>query len=124
MERIKVFVIDDNIAARAMLKSMIVTQDDMEVVGEGGTAKASMTQIANIRPDLILLKVEIADGADLCDIMTEIKNISPDIRVVICAAPNAEDLVIPAAESGAKDFVKKPYNKTNLYRTIRSAVNK
>jgi len=122
MAKIRIFVVDDNLAARAMLKSIINKQEDMEVVGEGASAQSSMLEFAEIKPDVVLLKVEVTDGAVLFNIMTKIKEISSDTKVVICAATNADDLVIPATQSGAEDFIKKPYNEKTLLRTIRNAI--
>ena len=124
MEKIKIFVVDDNLAARAMLSNIISTQEDMEVVGEGVSGEDSMPNIAEVRPDLILLEFEVSHAIKLNGIMEQIRDISPDIQVVICAAPNADELVAATTESGARDFVKKPYDRTKLFRTIRSAVFK
>ena len=119
MEKIKVFVVDDNQAARAMLSHMIDTQSDMETVGEGGSGKASLPLIEKIKPDVVMLEVETGDVLALNEIMTQIRSIDPNIHVIVCAAPNADELVDPLTASGAEDFIKKPYNKANIFRTIR-----
>ena len=123
MEKIKVFVVDDNIAARAMLMNMIKTQSDMEIVGEGGSAKASVMLIAEARPDVVMLEMETGEIFELNEFMAQVRNISPDIRVIICAAKGDDELVTPVTESGAKDFIRKPYNRLNLFRTIRHAMD-
>ena len=123
MEKIKLFIVDDNIAARAMLTNMIKTQDDMEIVGESGSGKASIPLIEQSKPDVILLEVETGDSMQLNEIMAQIRNVDTNIRVIVCAAPNADELITPITEAGAEDFIKKPYNKVNLFRTIRSAIS-
>jgi len=122
MAKIKVFVIDDNLAARKMLIRLIDSQDDMEAVGEGGTLEASLPIIKELRPEALLLEIDQSSGAHIDEIMNAIKNASPGTQLIACASPDADvEFVIPAAESGATDFVKKPYNKGNLFRTIRNA---
>ena len=125
MAKIKVFVIDDNLAARKMLMQMINTQDDMEAVGEGGTLEASLPLITELKPEALLLEIDHSSGAHIDEIMNTLKSASPITQLIACASPDADvEFVIPAAESGATDFVKKPYNKGNLFRTIRNAARR
>ena len=125
MEKIKVFVIDDNLAARKMLIRLINSQEDMEAVGEGGTLEASLPLISKLKPETLLLEIDQSYGAHIDEIMNTIKNASPVTQLIACASPDADvEFIIPAAESGATDFVKKPYNKGNLFRTIRNAAKR
>ena len=124
MGKIKVFIIDDNVAARTMLSNMINTQDDMEVVGQGGSGQSSVPLIGDTQPDVALLEIETGDVIAINDIMAQIKAVDPKIHVVICASPNAGDLITPMNEIGAEDFIRKPYNRFNLFRTIRNVMSK
>ena len=125
MAKIKVFVIDDNLAARKMLTQMINTQDDLEAVGEGGSLESSLQHITELKPEILLLEIDQSTGAHIDEIMDTLKSASPITQLIACASPGADErFVIPAAESGATDFVKKPYNQGNLFRTIRNAAKR
>jgi len=124
MEKIKIFIVDDNLAARNMLKHMIETQGDMEIVGEGGSGKASVPMIEQTAPDVVLLEVEAGGGLAIEEVMAQIKRVNPAIHVIFCAAPNDDGLIAPLMGSGAEDFIRKPYNSVSLLRTIRHVVNK
>jgi len=124
MGKIKVFIVDDNFAARTMLINMINSQDDMEVVGQGGSGQTAVPSIGDTQPDVALLEIETGDVIAINDIMAQIKAVDPKIHVIICASPNTEDLITPMNEIGAEDFIRKPYNRINLFRTIRNVMNR
>jgi len=124
MEKITVFVVDDNLAARKMLINMIDSQEDMQAVGDGGILETSLPQVAELKPDVLLLEIDVSGGALINDIMASIRSVSPDTLLILCTSGADDEFVIPAAESGATDFLMKPYNKGYLFRTIRNAAGR
>lgn len=121
LSTIKVFIIDDNIAARSMLARLIKDEEDIEIVGEAGTGQGGIIMLGEVSPDIIMLEATVGGGMLLSDIVKEIHNINPDTKIIICTDYFTSDSVPEVTEYGRLDFVQKPYKKSMLLRTIRTA---
>jgi NarL family two-component system response regulator LiaR len=119
---IKVFIIDDNIAARSILTRLIKGEADIEVIGEAGTGQGGIIMLGDLFPDVVLLEAAVGGGMHLSDILKEIHAIAPDSKVILCTDYTHEGLIPEVTEYGFYDFVKKPFIKNTLLRAIRNAV--
>lgn len=119
MEKIRIFVIDDNVVARRMLTHLLASEEDFEVVGEAGTGQGGVIMLEDVNPDVVMLEASITGGMNIADVVREIKNVSADVKVVLCADDWSKNTVIDAADYGVDDFVSKPYRKQIVCRTIR-----
>jgi len=65
-EEIRVVVVDDHILFRKGLIALISDMQDVQVVGEASNGKAGLDVIAQTKPDLVLLDVNmpVMDGVD------------------------------------------------------------
>ncbi|MDR3238641.1 MAG: response regulator [Clostridiales bacterium] len=120
MDKIKVFVVDDSVVARNMLIRTLADADDIEVAGEAGSAQGSVIMLEEVKPDVILLEASIG-GMNLNDVVKEIKNINLHVKIILCIDAIHSEKAMMATEFGADDFVRKPYNKQNVLRAVRSA---
>jgi len=59
---IRVFLLDDHEIVRRGIAQLLETQDDIEVVGEAGTAAQALARIPALRPDVAILDVRLPDG--------------------------------------------------------------
>jgi len=120
MNKIRVFIADDSPVARNMLIRMLNNEDDIEIVGEAGTAHSSVMMLDEVSPDVILLEAAIGGGVSIARLMRDIKDIKPYIRIILCVEMNLGADVIKEVEHWASDIIRKPYNKPNLLRSIRN----
>jgi len=121
-EVIKVFIIDDNIAARSILTRLIKDEADIEVVGEAGTGQGGIIMLGDLFPDVILLEAAVGGGMLLSDILKEIDTIAPDSKVILCTDYTHNYDIPEVTEYGNYDFIKKPFIKHIVLRAIRDAV--
>ena len=124
MDHVRIFVVDDSIAARTMLIRMLETVEDFEVVGQEGTGQASIIMLDEVNPDVVMLEASVSGGMKITDVVKEIKKIKPEVKIILCADSSSAANVIPAAESGADDFINKPYRKELIVRSIRECINR
>ena len=92
---------------------------DVAAVETLAEARASLSQLA---PQLVLLDIELPDGNGL-DLMDDLKRISPRPAVVVMTGHGA-DFAERAIESGADDFLNKPFDAARLRVTLLNAADK
>lgn len=79
---VSVVIVDGHDLVREGLAQRIETVANFEVIGEAGTIMAAKQQIANLRPDVVVLDVELSDGSGL-ELCPKIESISPGTQCVI-----------------------------------------
>ncbi len=106
---IKVMIVDDTIIYRKILKDVVLTIEDTEVIATAPNGKIALKKIETNKPDLILLDVEmpVMDGLET---LIEIKKRYPEIGVIMVSGINERqaNITLKALENGAVDFVAKP----------------
>jgi DNA-binding NarL/FixJ family response regulator len=119
----RVFIIDDNAAARNMLKNMLSADGSLEVVGEAETGQVGIIMLEESSPDIVLLEADVSGGMPLGEVVTELKRVKPDLRIILCTQPLNTDLVIPMSALGVVDFINKPYNRHEVQNTVRAVAS-
>lgn len=115
---VKIFIVDDSVVARTMLKNILAKNDNYEIVGEASSGQGGIIMLEEANPDIIMLEANIGGGMNIEDIVKEMKKLMPQTKIIICSDPNKTKLVISASEVGADDFVSKPYRQTRIFRVI------
>ena len=105
---IKVLICDDSALVRAMLKSAIDAQPDMEVVGMAPDPLAAREMIKATNPDVMTLDVEMPkmDGIEFLDRVMRLRPMPVIMISTLTATGSATTL--RALELGAVDFITKP----------------
>lgn len=60
----RLFLVDDHPVVRAGLVALLGGEDDIEVVGEASGADEALSGIAERRPDVVLMDLQLGDGVD------------------------------------------------------------
>ncbi len=116
--RIRVFLLDDHELIRRGLRDLLDGTDDIEVVGESGTAHEGARRILALRPDVALLDVQLPDrsGVEVC---RWVLNRDPTIRALMLTTFDDEEARMAAILAGASGFVLKQIRGTDLTDAIR-----
>ena len=106
---LRVMIVDDSSVARAVLSRMIATHGDFQIVAQAGSAREALDALKTIRPDIILLDVEMPGGSGL-EALPEIIREGRGARVLIVSsmAEDGAETAIRALASGAADTLPKP----------------
>ena len=114
-----VLVVDDSSANLQLCRGLLSNDYDVRLAKSG---KMALDALARIRPDLILLDIEMPDMSGF-EVMTEIKkNRDLDgIPVIFVTSHASEKLVLKAREQGAVDYIVKPFVSDVLYKKIDKA---
>lgn len=122
MDEILVGIIDDHAIVRQGLRAMIDREPDLRVVGEAPSARAATAMLDQARPRVVLLDLRLAggsefDGLSLCHAITQRY---PDTGVLVLTSSADEWLILESIKQGAKGFVLKDVDLTELIRAIRA----
>ena len=79
---IRVVLVDDQVLVRAGLRALLDSEDDIEVVGEAGTAGMALAGIAKQRPDVAVLDVRLPDGNGV-EVCREVRARDPQIACLM-----------------------------------------
>ncbi len=117
-ERLRTLVVDDEQAARDVLRRDLAEIDGIEIVGEAQNGEAARRQIKALNPDLVLLDIQmpVSDGFE---VVRGIRGRLPAIIFVTAYSEHA----IKAFEVGAVDYLLKPFSRQRLLRSIERARN-
>jgi len=113
-----ILVIDDEIQIRRLLK--ISLENSGFKVFEAENAKSGLQELANSRPSLVLLDLGLPDEDGL-SLLKKIRDFS-DVPVIILSVRNSEKDIITALDSGADDYITKPFNTGELLARIRTCL--
>jgi two-component system chemotaxis response regulator CheY len=105
-----------------MLRDML-TEAGYEVIAEAVDGDQAVTAFREHSPDLVTLDIVMPRKSGL-EALREIVALEPAARVVMCSALGQEALVMEALESGATDFIVKPFKPDQALGVIEKALNK
>ena len=114
----KVLIIDDDDALRETLKEQFTLHDEFEI-SDAATASAGLKQLRSEMVDLVLLDVRLPDmdGREACKQMRKSGYRGP---IVMLTAQDTEADTILGLDSGANDYIAKPFRFGVLLARIRA----
>ncbi|MEN6413181.1 MAG: response regulator [Veillonellales bacterium] len=117
---IKVLVVDDAAFMRMMIKD-ILSKNGYEIVGEAENGAKALEKYQDLKPDLTTMDITMPE-MDGITAVKEIKKIDPNAKVIMCSAMGQQAMVIEAIQSGARDFIVKPFQPDRVLEAVRKAV--
>jgi DNA-binding NarL/FixJ family response regulator len=114
----RVFLLDDHEIVRRGLRELIDAEDDLEVVGEAGTAEEARGRIPATTPDVAVLDVRLPDG-DGIEVCREIRSKNSSISCIMLTSFSDDEAVYAAIMAGASGYVLKQVRGTDLVDGIR-----
>ena len=113
----RVLVCDDAIFMRTMI-SDILSGAGYEVVGEAETGLQAIERYRELNPDLVTMDIVMPDMGGI-DAVREIVKQDPNAKILMCSAMGQQALVVEAIQSGAKDFVVKPFQPSRVLEAVQ-----
>jgi two-component system, NarL family, response regulator DevR len=115
---IRVFVLDDHELVRTGLRTLLESEDDMEVVGEAGTVAEGLPLIERVKPDVAILDVRLPDGSGI-EVCREIQSRAPFVRCLMLTSHSDDDALFSSIMAGASGYVLKEVGSGDLLGDIR-----
>ncbi|QUL53439.1 response regulator transcription factor [Paenibacillus tritici] len=121
MSTIKVLIVDDHQLIRDGLKLIVETNERFVIIGEAENGQVALRLIEEMKPDVILLDLNMPVMSGM-ETMEALRNKQCEIPVIILTTYNEDELMVNALALGAKGYLLKDTNRTNLFRSIESAI--
>ena len=116
----KILIVDDAAFMRMMIKD-ILTKNGYEVAGEAENGAVAVTKYAEIKPDLVLMDITMPEK-DGIQALKDIKASDSGANVIMCSAMGQQAMVIEAIQSGARDFIVKPFQADRVIEAVKKVV--
>ncbi len=119
-EKIRVVIVDDVAETRENIRRLLQFENDVEVVGVAGTGREAITIAKDVRPDVVLMDINMPD----MDGITATETIRRTVyftQIVILSVQGDPNYMRRAMLAGARDFLTKPPAVDELTAAIRRA---
>jgi two-component system response regulator DevR len=119
MAKQRILIVDDHEVVRLGLKSLLEHHSQFEVVGEAGTAREAIEQVARHQPDIVLMDIRLpgTSGIEACE---EITTNYPESRVVMLTSYADDEMLFSAIRAGASGYVLKQIGGNDLIRALEA----
>jgi DNA-binding NarL/FixJ family response regulator len=121
VDKIRLVIVDDHSIFREGLLSVLSTEPDIEIVGEGASAADAVRLARELLPDIIFLDISMPGGG-LNAAQAIVENY-PVVKIIILTGSEGEAHVMTALKTGARAYVLKGVaarELVNILHTVQS----
>jgi len=115
-----IMIVDDAAFMRMMLKD-ILTKNGFTVIGEAENGALAVEKYRDLQPNLTIMDITMPE-MDGLQAVKEIRKQDSKARIIMCSAMGQQSMVIEAIQSGAKDFVVKPFQAERVVEAVTKAL--
>ena len=115
-----ILICDDAAFMRMMIKD-ILTKNGYNVAGEAENGAKAVEKYAELKPDLVLMDITMPE-MDGIEALKKIKASDPSASVIMCSAMGQQAMVIESIQSGANDFIVKPFQADRVIEAVQKVV--
>ncbi|GGS87117.1 DNA-binding response regulator [Streptomyces chromofuscus] len=120
--KIRVFLLDDHEVVRRGVRELLSVEDDVEVVGEAGTAAEALVRIPATRPDVAVLDVRLPDGSGI-EVCREIRSRDDTVRCLMLTSFSDDEALFDAIVAGASGYALKAIRGSELLSAVRDVAD-
>ena len=99
----------------------ILTKNGYNIVGEAENGAKAVEKYAELKPDLVLMDITMPE-MDGIEALKKIKAADANASIIMCSAMGQQAMVIESIQSGAKDFIVKPFQADRVLEAVQKVV--
>ena len=117
--RIRILVADDHPMLREGLVAVLSTQPDFDVVGEAADGSEVVSLAQRLRPDVILLDLEMPD-VDGIAALERLRDAGCEALTIVFTAYDTDERILGALRAGARGYLLKGASRAEIFGAIRT----
>ena len=117
---ISVFLLDDHEIVRRGIAQLLESEDDIQVIGEAGTAAQAMVRIPALRPDVAILDVRLPDGEGVTVCRDVRSTVTPPPACLMLTSYSDDEALFGAIMAGASGYLLKQVTGIDLIGAVRT----
>uniref|UniRef100_A0AAU3GZ35 Response regulator transcription factor n=1 Tax=Streptomyces sp. NBC_01401 TaxID=2903854 RepID=A0AAU3GZ35_9ACTN len=115
----RVVLVDDHALVREGVREILESQDDIMVVGEAANSSDAISHVAGLRPDVVLLDIELP-GGEPTDTVSRMRALSPSSKIIILSMYDGPQLLRRLINAGVRGYLLKSVDGQELLAAVRS----
>ena len=116
----RILICDDAAFMRMMIKD-ILTKNGYEIAAEAENGLKAVEKYTETKPDLVMMDITMPE-MDGIQALKKIKQVDAGANIIMCSAMGQQAMVIESIQSGARDFIVKPFNQDRVLEAVKKAV--
>lgn len=116
----KVLIVDDAVFMRMKLRD-ILEKNGYEVVAEAQNGIEAIEKFKQEKPDLVTMDITMPEMDGVVALKT-IKGIDANAKIIMCSAMGQQSMVMEAIQSGALDFIVKPFDTDRVLQSLEKVM--
>jgi DNA-binding NarL/FixJ family response regulator len=122
MDPIEILIADDQTITRTGLRTLLLQEEGMDVVGEAANGEEVIALAALLQPDVILMDLRMP-GMNGIEATRRIHRANPRIAILVLTVFEDDTSVFPAIRAGARGYLLKNADQEELLRGIKTVAN-
>jgi len=114
----RILIVDDHAVVRAGLAMLVNAEDDLEVVGEAGSAREAIFEARSTKPDVVLMDVMMPDQSGI-EVVPQLLRELPEAKVLVLSMQDDPRYVREAFAAGASGYVLKEAADAEVVSAVR-----
>jgi DNA-binding NarL/FixJ family response regulator len=119
MKEITVCIVDDNKELRNALEEIITMSEGYRCISTIGTAEDAVNQIPILRPDVVLMDINLGSIESGIDVVRVLKPRIPDTNFMMCTVYEENEKIFEALTAGASGYILKKTDPARMLAAIR-----
>lgn len=116
-ERIRILIADDHTVVRKGIRTLLLTEPGLEVIGEAADGVEAAALYRTLRPDVLLLDLQMPRRGGQ-EVIVELKQDFPGVCILVLTSSSDEAAVLTAVQSGAMGYLLKDSTPEALVEAI------
>ena len=119
MKQITVCIVDDISELRLALEEIVSSAEGYKCIGTMSNATEALTRIPLLKPDVVLMDINLGNNESGIDCVRELKPMTPSTNYMMCTVYEDDEKIFEALRAGASGYILKKTEPSKLLDAIK-----